>query len=242
MSEITTPCAGCGIDLTLEIPDGDSGVARWLRSVARKARCDECAEKQEEFEAERERCRVRDARRDRCQLPRGLRGQTLDRFEARPGQERALDAAREWATTARPQSLVLTGGVGVGKTALAGAACWTRLERWPCKYASVARSMAKLNGSFTDEGREEAVRFFAGSGAAVLDDLDKCRATDFGREQLFAAIDGRQQAGAPLLVTTNLTPDQIGETFGDALMSRLAAPHCRVVEVGGADHRVEVAR
>lgn len=238
MSEITTPCAGCGIDLTLEIPDGDSGVARWLRSVARKARCDECAQKQEAHEAERERCRVRDARRDRCQLPRGLRGQTLDRFNPLPGQQGALDAAREWASTARPRSLVLTGENGVGKTLLAAAACWTRLERWPCKYASVARAMAKLNGSYTDEGRVEAVRFFAGAGAAVLDDFDKCRASDFGREQLFAAIDGRQQAEAPLLVTTNLTPIQIGETFGASLMSRLAAPYCRVVEVGGEDRRV----
>lgn len=240
MSALDVICAGrdCDAAFTLEIPDGDSGGARWLRAMARKARCDECAAKQEAYEAERERKTAREARRNRCQLPNAFRGELLEHFTPRQGQNGALAAVREWATTEDPGFLVLTGGVGRGKTRLAAAACWTRLERWPCKYASIARAMSKLSGSLTDEGRVEAVRLFSGNGAAVLDDLDKCRTTDFGREQLFSAIDGRQQAGAPLLVTTNLTPDQIGETFGESLMSRLAAPFCRLVEVGGEDWRV----
>jgi DNA replication protein DnaC len=238
VSAVETACAGCGTALTLEIPDGDSGIARWLRSMARKARCDKCAEQQEAYEVERELKDAREKRRARCQLPNSFRGEPLEHFVPKPGQFRAVEAAREWAAEKSPGTLVLTGSVGVGKTRLAASACWTRLERWPCKYASVARSMAKLNGSLTDEGRMEAVRFFAGNGAAVLDDLDKCRLTDFGREQLFSAIDGRQQAGAPLLITTNLTPDEIGDVYGDALMSRLSMPFSRVAEVGGEDWRV----
>lgn len=237
---IETTCAGLGCDkpLTLEIPDGDSGISRWLRAMAHKARCDECAEKQEAFEAERERKEAREKRRDRCQLPHKFRGALLDRLVPKPGQVAAVEAAEEWATFKAPGTLVLTGDIGVGKTRIATSACWTRTERWPCKYASVARSMAKLNGSLTDEGRVEAVRFFSGNGPAVLDDLDKVRVSPFGREQLFAAIDGRQQADAPLLVTTNLSPVEIGEIYGDALMSRLSAPFSRVVECGGEDWRV----
>lgn len=237
MSAMAVQCAGCGVVFVLEIPDGGQA-ARWLRFMARRARCDSCAEQQEAHEQERERKDARESRRARCQLPNSLRGELLKNLTPRPGQNRAVTALREWAAGESPGSLVLTGDVGVGKSRLAAAACWTRLERWPCKYASVARSMAKLGGSYTDEGRREAVRFFGGDGDAVLDDLDKCRATDFGREQLFAAIDGRQQAGTALLITTNLTPPQIGETFGEGLMSRLSAPYCRVVEVGGPDYRV----
>jgi DNA replication protein DnaC len=239
VSALDTACAGCGAPLALEIPDGDSGAARWLRAMARMARCDRCSEKQERHELERERRQARDSRRSRCQLPNSLRGETLEHFKPRHGQNGALEAARSWATTKDAKTLVLTGAHGRGKTRLAAAACWTRLERWPCRYASIARSMSKLNGSLTDEGRIEAARFFSGNGAAVLDDFDKCRVTNFGREQLTSAVDGRQQAGAPLLVTTNLTPIEIGQTFGEALMSRLSAgPDCRVVEVGGKDWRV----
>jgi DNA replication protein DnaC len=232
-------CAGCGCDLALEIPDGNGGAARWLRNIAaHSVRCEECAAKQEAHEVERERRQAREQRRDRCQLPNRLRGRLLQHFKPRVGQAKAMEAVTDWASSEKPGSLVLTGAVGVGKTELAAAACWTRLERWPCRYASVARSMSKLGRSFTDEGRVEVVQFFSGCGDAVLDDLDKCRVTEFGAEQLFAAVDGRQQEDSALLVTTNLTPDEIGERYGDAIMSRLAAPHCRVVEVGGEDHRV----
>ncbi len=239
MTKLETACAGCGATLKLEVGDDDgSASSRWARAMARLVKCDDCAAKADAEEAERERVETCERRRERCQLPQSLRGLTLNGLGVRQGQANAHAAATEWATTHKPGSLVLTGPVGRGKTHLAAAACWTRLERWPCRYASVARAMSQLNSSFTDEGRLEAVRVFSGNGAIVLDDLDKVRATEYGVEQLFSAIDGRQQANAPLLVTTNLTPGEIGDMFGEPLMSRLAAPHCRVVEVGGEDWRV----
>lgn len=239
MTAVETTCPSCGSRQSVETPDGDSGAARWLRAMAKRVLCNECAALRETEAAAREAREARDHRRRTCQLPEQLRGHLLGGLEARDGQGVALAAVSEWAGTRRPGTLVLTGKVGTGKTLLAAAACWTRLERWPCRFASVARSMASLNARFTDEGREAAVKVFAGTGAIVLDDLDKCRPTDYGIEQLFSAIDGRQQAGAPLLVTTNLKPGEIGETFGTPLMSRLAHPHARVVEVGGEDWRVK---
>jgi DNA replication protein DnaC len=230
---IDVTCAGCGKELTLEI----EGESRWLRMMAQHIHCHECAVEQERLEAERERKAARESRRSRCHLPERLRGQLLEHFSARSGQGAAVAAASEWASQKAAHGLMLTGPTGTGKTSIAAAACWTRLERWPCAYASVARTMARLGASFTDEGRAEAVRVLTGAGAVVLDDLDKCRPTDYGREQLFAAVDAREQAEAPLLVTTNLTPSEIGEQFGDALMSRLAG-YCRVVEVGGDDQRL----
>lgn len=200
----------------------------------RGPKCPDCQAHEQEGQEKR-----RGARRKASQLPVPLQGLGIEDLKVRSGQVTAVEAARAWATHRYPGSLVLTGEVGRGKSLIAAAACWTRLENWPCKYASVSRCMAQLGGSFSDHGRQEAVRFFSGTGDAVLDDFDKCRVTDFGKEQLFAAVDGRQQAGSALLVTTNLTPDEIGQTFGDALMSRLSAPYCRVVEVGGPDHRVE---
>lgn len=234
MTSLDVACAGCGSEFTLEF----EGESHWLRMMAARVRCDECSAKQEAHEAERERVQAREARRTRCQLPNSLRGELLTHFQPLYGQAAAFSAAREWAAIEDPGGLLLTGEVGVGKTRLAAAACWTRLERWPCTYASVARAMARLGASFTDEGRREAVRVFAGNGPVVLDDFDKGRPSDFGREQLFAAVDGRYQSGAPMLVTTNLTPSQIGERFGESIMSRLAE-YCRVVQMVGGDRRLE---
>lgn len=240
MSAVAVECVDCGRGFEIQLPDQDSDGYRWVAALAkRQPRCDPCFLRHEAEADEGEREQARKARRDRCGLPQRLRGETLrDLWEiAKPGQRSALGSARDWAVSKDPGGLMLAGSTGVGKTRIAAAACWTRLERFSCTYASVARAMAKLGGSFTDEGRAEAVRVFSGNGAVVLDDLDKSRPTDFGLEQIFSAVDAREQAGAPLLVTTNLTPSEIGERYGEPLMSRLAG-YCRTVRVDGDDWRV----
>ena len=143
--------------------------------------------------------------------------------------------AREWADEEIP-GLCLTGGVGVGKTYLAAAACWHRLQRKTCKWVSVARMMTQLRASFDDDSRKAAIRSVVGGGAAILDDLDKVNPTEYGKEVLFAAINGRIETGAPLLVTTNLTPTQLGQKLGAPIMSRVAG--LEVVRMSGADRRV----
>lgn len=238
MSAVDVSCVDCGLDFSIALPEEGSVAYRWVSALAkREPRCGGCFAVKEKADEEAERLSARAARRNRCQLPNRLQGESLDRLRPKPGQAAAIAAASKWATTKDAGGLLLTGETGVGKTRIAAAACWTRLEHWPCTYASVARAMAKLGGSFTDEGRAEAVRMFSGNGAVVLDDLDKTRPTDFGMEQLFSAVDAREQAGAPLLVTTNLTPSEIGERYGEPLMSRLAG-YCRTVRVDGDDWRV----
>lgn len=238
MSAVEVSCVDCGADFSIVLPSGDSVAFRWVSALAkREPRCETCFAAAEVRAEERECKEAREARRSRCGLPNRLRGELLERLPAKSGQVAAVTAAKEWAHTKDPGGLLLTGDTGVGKTRIAASACWTRLEHFSCTYASVARAMAKLGGSFTDEGRAEAVRMFSGNGAVVLDDLDKTRPTDFGMEQLFSAVDAREQAGAPLLVTTNLTPSEIGERYGEPLMSRLAG-YCRTVRVDGDDWRV----
>lgn len=234
ITRFETTCS-CGRDITMDVEGTNS---RWLGAMLHRVKCDECSEQLDREQEEAERKSAREARRDRCQLPRKLRGERLcDLAEkARASQTEAIDAAEEWVMGKMP-GLVLFGPSGTGKTRIAAAACWTKLEQANCTYASVARSMSRLSSSLTDDGRREAVRYFLGTGAVVLDDFDKCRPTEYGKEQLFAAIDGREQAEAPMLVTTNLTPSELAERFGEAIASRLAG-YCEVVEVAGADLRL----
>lgn len=164
-------------------------------------------------------------------MPKALRNIGLDGFDPE-----LVAVAQEWA--AKGGGLCLTGPVGVGKTRLAAAACNLRFNRAGIRWISVARLMAQLRSGFGDDARAEASRIIAGTGAAVLDDLDKVNPSDYGREVLFAAIDGRVEAGSALIVTTNLPPSQIGETLGDAIMSRLVG-YCDVVQMAGRDRRLD---
>lgn len=239
MTRVTAKCVDCGRDIGAVLPDSEGTIGhRWAAAVVKvQPRCDECLACLEANERDKALQRVLLERRSRCGLPANLRGEQLVALPAKRGQLAAIRAARQWAIGEGSPGLMLLGPTGVGKTQIAAAACWTRLTVSPCTYASAARVMAQLGASFGDDARTRATRVFSGSGALVLDDLDKVRPTDFGREQLFAAVDAREQAGSPLLVTTNLTPAQIGERYGDALMSRLVG-YCRAVKVEGEDWRI----
>jgi hypothetical protein len=80
-----------------------------------------------------------------------------------------------------------------------------------------------------------------GSGAIVLDDIDKSNPSEHVRNQLFPAIDQRVEAGAPMIVTANSSIGQLGERLGEAIMSRLAG-HCTPLELDGPDRRLSLLR
>lgn len=162
-------------------------------------------------------------------LPKALHG--IDLPETQVGE-----LAGNWAE-GKLNGLCLTGGVGVGKTYTAAAACWARLQREGCQWVSVARLMTKMRAGFEDEARKAATAAIIKPSAVVLDDLDKVNPTEFGKEVIFAAVDGRVEADAPLLVTTNLSPTEIGKKLGEPVMSRVAG-YCEVVRMAGVDRRV----
>jgi DNA replication protein DnaC len=238
MSRIHAVCTqpNCGREMSIEI-DGDVG--RWAAMIARRTICDECAERLEREEFDRERAQELDARRRVCWLPPTLRGVTFDSLDDDTDQ-RALDAVRSWV--AKPRGLMLTGEIGVGKTTLAAAACWSLLSTKPCRYLRGSGVMSVLGKDFADPERRRLVKLLGESTAIVLDDIDKMRSSDFGRERLFDAIDSRLQAGTPILVTTNLMPSELGQRFGDSIKSRLTGDYFRVVKVGGGDRRLAASR
>jgi DNA replication protein DnaC len=172
-------------------------------------------------------------------IPARLCGLTWpDVADSRPD---ALGAAQAWAY-GDVLGLLLTGAVGRGKTWLAAAAAWARLELGPVRWFSTPALLAELGLSFADDRREKALDALAGSEALVLDDVDKCRPSEYAAEQLFAAIDNRLTAGAPLLVTTNLGLDTLAAKFpapfGDAIVSRLVG-YCEAFVLQGPDRRLE---
>lgn len=218
-----TNCHGCGQEVRF-----GAIMFRGLE-VGTPRFCDGCIEREERDEERRERADRLKLRIEHSGLPAQLHGLPL------PDNEVGGLAAK-WAA-GDLCGLCISGPVGVGKTYTAAAACWLRLQERGCRWVSVARLMAQLRAGFQDEARTAASRAVVGEGAIILDDLDKVNPTDYGREVIFAAIDGRVEAGAPLLVTTNLGPQEIGERLGDAVKSRLVG-YCDTVRMLGRDRRV----
>lgn len=193
----------------------------------RGPKCADCQEHEQAERAKRLQTRI-----DRSELPGPLLGLSIN--DAIQGA--ATDAAWKWAHGELP-GLCLTGPVGVGKTWLAAAATWHRLQTYGVRWVSAARLMAQLRSGFNSKAKAKADEIITGAGAIVLDDLDKVSPTDYAREVIFAAIDGRVEEGAPVLVTTNKSMSEIGEQLGDPVMSRLAG-YTRVVKMQGEDRRI----
>ncbi|MGI8630799.1 MAG: ATP-binding protein [Solirubrobacteraceae bacterium] len=173
-------------------------------------------------------------------IPAQLRDWTLERIGLGV-KPQVLAAARAWAA-GESRGLLLSGPVGVGKTSLAAAAASARLRQVPVRWLSVPALFAKLGLAFADEERHDALRILVAQTAIVLDDIDKSRPSDYAAEQLFLAIDSRVNAGASLLVTTNLALSQLAERFpepyGEAIASRLVG-YCPSFALEGHDRRTE---
>ena len=236
MTTLTAPCPGCGRDVTREQPTGD--LAPWLAEKLSAIRvwCSACCDAADQADG------VALARADyRMRLgvsgvPRGA----VTSATFTPAQSALVDS---WVGDGG--TLVLTGPVGTGKTTLAARCALSLLEAGSrVRWANVPGLLLDLGRSFDDMERQAALDALTGRGPLVLDDLDKARPSEYAAECLQSAIDRRVQAGARLLVTTNLSVSEVAKRWpqpaGQAIASRLAQG--RVVQITGRDRRLDRGR
>ena len=135
------------------------------------------------------------------------------------------------------QGLLLYGPPGTGKSFLAFCIANALIDRGvPCLVSSFSRIVNEL------EGRQEKQAYLDGLSRfklLVIDDFAAERATEYMTEQVFQIIDARNRQRLPIIVTTNLTGDELKNAASMSrkrIHSRLLGM-CQPVEVTGADRR-----
>ncbi len=99
--------------------------------------------------------------------------------------------------------LLLYGGVGGGKTFLAGCVCNALLKKQVSVCAtSFPRVLNVLQNSMD---RQKALDRLSRYQCVLLDDFGVERGTEYAQEQLFAVVDARYRAKRPTIITTNLS-------------------------------------
>ena len=235
--EVDTSCHRCGTAFALF---SDVEPRRPGLGFAGFVLCQSCCEDDERSIAEAQTEQAREQRIRESLLPHALRGMRFDVLDRDRGDRvKAIEAAEAWAQAIKPRGLCLFGDTGVGKTRIAATATFARLQRFPVRWVSVPVLMAQVGAGFSDEGRREAIATISGTGPLVLDDLDKVNPSEWSKAQLFAAIDSRIAADSPLLITTNLAPSQLGDKFGQPIVSRIVGS-CDVVSLHGEDRRLSL--
>lgn len=164
-----------------------------------------------------------------------LRHQTFDRFDLSvypPGDReymaRVLNECRRFAEAVAAgeasDSLLLQGDAGLGKTFLASA----------IGNAAVAAHRSVVYFTFSefmdlvrlqkleDSGDfREGIQRLLDADLIVLDDLGAEKVTEFVAQELFNLINQRLNRQQPMVVSTNLQPNEVADAYGERIASRL---------------------
>ena len=117
--------------------------------------------------------------------------------------------------------LILWGKVGTGKSYFAGCIANALMEKEiPVCMTNFALILNDLAASFT--GRNEYISRLCSFPLLILDDFGIERGTEYGLEQVYNVIDSRYRSKKPLIVTTNLTLEE--------LQNPEDTPHARIYD------------
>lgn len=107
-----------------------------------------------------------------------------------------------------PIGYLLWGSVGTGKSFFAACIANALMEKEiPVRMTNFAAVLNDLSGSY--EGRNAYIARLCRYPLLILDDFGMERGTEYGLEQVYNVIDSRYRSGKPLIVTTNLSLDEL---------------------------------
>lgn len=133
------------------------------------------------------------------------------------------------------KGLLLYGVAGTGKTYAAACAANALIDKAiPCYMETMARAR---NMSF--ENKQKYLDDLQKFKLLVLDDLGTEAKTEYMQEIVFSIIDARYRAGLPMIITTNLTLQELKQPQNEAdsrIYSRILE-RCFPVEVAGVNQR-----
>ena len=138
----------------------------------------------------------------------------------------------------RGKGLLFYGPVGTGKTFAAACIANALIDSGrACLVTNFARLVNTIQGMF--DGKQEYIDRLNRFDVLVIDDLASERDTEYMTEIVYNIIDSRYRAGLPLIITTNLTSEELGkpaQISKQRIYSRVLEM-CVPVEVKGDDRR-----
>ena len=159
---------------------------------------------------------------------------------------RGYDICRDYAEHFSPVSgnLLFNGGTGLGKTFLS--ACIARevaAKGYSVAYETASHLFSKLEKHrfHPDEETAEQVKRLNECDLLIIDDLGTELPGQFVTAALYTLVNDRLLAGKPMLISTNLTMDEVAKRYSPQIRSRLEG-NFQLLHFMGQDIRVLLNR
>lgn len=140
---------------------------------------------------------------------------TFDNFQVTKTNQKNLKYCKRYATgfdemLKKCQGLLFWGGVGTGKSYAAACIANYLLEQ---KISVVMTSFVKILELIQKDRDEESniIRRLADAKLVIFDDLGAERDTSYALEKVYNIIDSRYRSGLPMILTTNLSLQEMQE-------------------------------
>ncbi len=168
----------------------------------------------------------------------------------RPGAENAYRAALEYAEElseklAAGQGLLFFGPPGCGKSHLVSVSAHRAKESgYSVLFERAPKLLMRLRAAYSSQYSAcelETIVALGGVDLLVIDDLGAEKRTEWSEQAIYTIIDERYSNRRAILITTNLSLEELEQKIGLRTMDRLVGS-CRIVENCASSYRQEKAR
>lgn len=237
-AEAKDRCPKCGkaVKMTIEWPKVKRGVFVGMESREVPAACDCQIRAQDAREAEEQRRRSEQMEAMRYERAFGNRV-LVGSFAASSKNAEVMSSCAaytvdfEKSRVERKNGLLLWGDTRAGKTFAAEAVARDLHDQGLRVMMDTAAGFVSRYESADRMGREALRHRVAKCDLLVVDDFGASRDTSYGREVVFSLIDDRISANGPMVVTTNLSPEQMA-ACPDSRAAMRIMERCLPIRVG----------
>ncbi len=170
-------------------------------------------------------------------VPKKYAHVTLEKCDKQPLS--FIEYAKTWARN--PESVILMGPVGRGKTQFAFAMIREMFRRcprviWPRYFTSPDLDSILLEAVKSQDGDKFRIQDIGEQDLLFIDDFGRETSSERVKRQYFEIINIRYAKQLPTLISTNLNIEQISCHLNEAIASRFQ--EWQIIEFGGIDLRI----
>ena len=202
-------CGVCHEPKEAYLPEGKEWLGRRTHPsmcLCRRTENERMEQRMKQLEHEQEVSRLR----TKCFTDKYMNNWTFENDNGlNPKMKEARDYVVNWEEKEKENNgLLFWGGVGTGKSYMVGCITNALLEQEvSVLMTNFATILNDLNSHYAD--RNEYIQSLCRNRLLIIDDLDMERGTDYGLEQVYNVIDARYCSNKPLIITTNLTLNEM---------------------------------